>query len=208
MRILLIAMGSIQMILNIIDTGYCQVRDCSGEYIYRSGFYFESIILKRNGQFSYTSGDEFTKANVTGNWQLRDGTIILDSYPQRDRIIVYESFQKKTKSPLVFVCNKQKEPISYSLYYTTASNDTIALRYQWLFSKLEHIAKAFYIVDAGGTTSPIYTIEGTRSNVFHVLFETHRVFENEAWNVDGNEIAPRGKSGKLQKYRLLKVSDK
>ena len=105
---------------------------------------------------------------------------------------------------MVYVCNKLKEPLNYELVYITNVNDTVSLTSQWGFSKIAAKAKAFYLVDGSGLTSPLYTIQGTSSNVFNVLFETHRVFENESWILEGNKIIPRDKSGKLQSYELVK----
>jgi len=182
-----------------------QVKDYSGEYVYKSTFYSESILLRPNGAFLYQNSNEFTKSKVTGNWQLRNDTIILDSHPQRDRLLVYESYQKKLKNKLVYVCNKLNEPINYKLVYITDLNDTVSLTSQWKFSKIAAKTKSFYIVDANGLTSPWYTIQGTYSNVFNVLFETHRVFESESWILHNDKIIPRDQSGKLQSYELIKV---
>ena len=83
------------LILTIaVAKGYGQIKDYSGEYVFKSRYYAESIFLRPNGTFFYHDADEFTKSNISGNWQMRGDSIILDSRPQRDRLLVYESYKK------------------------------------------------------------------------------------------------------------------
>jgi hypothetical protein len=69
-------------------------------------------------------------------------------------------------------------------------------------SNIDTKLKAFYIIDSGGITSPIYNIEGSKTNEFKVLFETRRVFENEEWEIKEFQIIPKDSTGKIQNYFL------
>ncbi len=190
----------------IYSSCYAQVnKDMLGEYVFKSKFYYESITLNKDGRFTYYRSQEFAKTSINGNWQLRKDSLILDSYPQRDRLIVFETYKKGSKNKLIKVSNKKNRPINYSIAYITLKNDTVILRDQYKYSVLARSARAFYLIGSNNLVSPVYEIEGERSNDFLVLFETSKVFENESWLVSTNTIIPKNDSGKLQEYSLVKI---
>ncbi|CAN5430223.1 hypothetical protein BH09BAC6_BH09BAC6_22960 [soil metagenome] len=178
--------------------------DASGEYFYKSEHYFESLLLKSNGEFLYTRNQEFTSEKITGNWQLRNNMVVLDSRPQRDKLLVYEHYKNRIKGAIIYVYDKDQELIHYSLTAVNALNDTIRLKYQWRFSKIGFQIKSFYLKNSNGLTSPIYHVQGTHSNEFKVLFETTRVFENESWSLKEDKIIPKNAEGYPEKYFLIK----
>ena len=162
------------------------------------------MTLEENGKFHFIEKTEWTKLVLDGNWQIRGNNLILDSSPQRDRLIVIESLTPKLSYKLVNVTNKGGENIHYYLYGITASNDTIALRDQYISSKIDKRINTFYLISTGGLKSPLYTIQGSKTNTFDVLFETTRVFENESWEINGHTITPNCPGGYKQNFKLTK----
>jgi len=176
-----------------------------GKYSYHTNRYYESIDLKSGNKFTYNVKQEFFQFEINGNFIFRGDTIVLDSYPQRDKIIVNESNQSNLDNTTILVTNKMGDFIHYHLYLVL-SNDTIMnLQNQWMKSRIEgKKIKGFYIIDSKGLRSPMYYIKGKLSNYFNVQFESKRTFENETWLIQNNKICPRGLDGELQEYFLEK----
>jgi hypothetical protein len=179
------------------------IKQNSGTYVYKSSFYYESLELKNDGEFIYKSESELAQEVVMGNWQTRGDEIVLDSRPQKDKILVFEN-RSKSKEEKIFVFDKKENPINYTLVAITYKNDTITLKNQFRCSAIKERLNSFRIIDSGGITSPLYKIMGTRTNEFKVLFETSRVFENEEWDLKGLQITPKNSFGKIQNYYLQK----
>jgi len=185
----------------------CHSQDCKefiGEYYFKNGDFYEEISLKKDGQFSYMCTGHFTKEQIVGNWQIRGQQLILDSRPQRDRLIVRESFKRGIKGKRIFVRDKANEYLNYTIIGINAINDTVFIRDQWKSSILDHNVNSFYLIDNKGLFSPVYLIKGLRSNVFEVFFETKRIFEDEHWDIQTDNIVPKSAGGKLQGYSLIK----
>lgn len=181
--------------------------DVSGEYQFSNSYYGESILLKPDGRFIYKRRHQLAHFEVLGNWQLRNDSIILDSYPQHDRLIVYESAKKSRKS-VVHVRDKENHLFTYHLFYQTVDNRDYVMKDQWNQSEIPYKVKSFYVIDVNGMKSPVYLVKGSKSNIFNVLFETNKVFENESWAIDKNKIQPKRDDGENQNYRLTpKVID-
>ena len=86
-----------------------------------------SMKLLPNGHFEYSfKQGMISYQHVEGNWQQRGNKLILDSYPQRDRMIVEEDY-KRMKGTVIHVLNKKMDKINYSLKIVTIDNDTITL---------------------------------------------------------------------------------
>ncbi|MEZ7875349.1 MAG: hypothetical protein QMB47_10275 [Bacteroidales bacterium] len=173
-------------------------------FTYKAPHYYESIDLLENGSFVYYSKSEFIKTEIEGNWQLRnDSILVLDSRPQRNKITVLES-QKRSKKSTFQIRNTDNHQIHYNLYLITKDNDTLEFKNQ--FDKTVVLGKfsSFYVVDTKGQYSPIYKILGSRSNIFNIMIEEKRVFENEYWKYYGKYIVPLGIDGKYSSYKLLK----
>ncbi len=117
-------------------------------YSYKTPHYYESIDLLGNGKFIYYNKTEFTKIEIKGNWQLRnDSILVLDSSPQKSKIIVFES-HKRSKKNTFRVRNMNNHQIHYNLYLITKENDTIEFKEQFDETIMLGRFTSFYIVDS------------------------------------------------------------
>lgn len=177
----------------------------TGTYIYSASHYSESIEIKDNNKFIYKLNLNFSQYEVQGNYHILKDSLILNSYPQKDKMIVFESNKGKMKNVTFEVKTKYGKYFTYDLHLILNSNEEITLKNQWGKSKFKNLGlKGFYIIDKNGLKSPNYMIIGTAINYFKVLFETSKVFENESWAIKNNKITPRRFNGELQNYYLEK----
>jgi len=173
-------------------------------FTYKSPHYYESINLIENGKFIYNNKTEFIKIEIRGNWQVRnDSILVLDSSPQKSKLIVFES-RKNDKKNTFRVRDMNNHQIHYNLCLITNENDTIEFKDQFDKSTILGDFSSFYIVDTKGQYSPIYNIEGLNSNFFDIFYEHRRVFDNEYWKYYGEYLIPLGTNGKYQNYKLNK----
>jgi len=176
-----------------------------GKYSYETAHYYESIELKINNRFIYLSKQEFLNSEIEGNYNIHGDSLILDSHPQRDKIIVKEFNKGSENNCTIEVTNKMGQAIHYKINLILTDGSEIELIDQFEKSKIKNQkVKGFYIVDTKGLKSPLYYKKGEFSNYFIVAFEQNRIFENEVWYIHNNEIRPRGSNGELQKYFLRK----
>jgi hypothetical protein len=176
-----------------------------GQYSYKNRNYYESINLKENSQFIYNYKNEFISYEIKGNYKINDSNLVLDSNPQRDKIIVKESNKGNKKNSLIIVRDKESNILTYHIYLILLNDEIICLKDQWDKTKIKNQEiKGFYIVDTKGLKSPVYLKKGKFSNHFVVLFETKRVFENETWLIEKDKIKPIGMDGEYQNYYLEK----
>ncbi|TRX34901.1 hypothetical protein [Flavobacterium restrictum] len=176
-----------------------------GKYIYKSRNYYESIDLKDNNQFIYSYKNEFINYEIKGNYKINSDSLILDSNPQRDKIIVKEKNRGNKNSNLIIVKDKEGNNLTYHIYLVLVDDKVICLKDQWEKSKIKNqTIKGFYLVDTKGLKSPTYLKKGKFSNHFEVQFETKRVFENETWHLEKDKIKPIGMDGEYQNYYLEK----
>ena len=185
-----------------------QNKNISGYYSFESEIntsrpYYESLWLKEDGSFKHESSQPFFKVSVVGNWQVRNDSLVLDSYPQKDKLIVWENYIKG-KNTTIIVRDKSNQLFNYYLFVVTNKNDTITFKGQWDKTILKDKIVAFYLIDSGGLYSPMYKITGGRTNYFEVFFEGGRVYENEYWEVKNEKIRPKGLNNKEQSYFLTK----
>lgn len=177
-------------------------------YMFTKGTYSfrETITLYPDGQFIYNQiGMMGNECKIYGNWQKRNTYLILDSHPQRDKIIVRESFQGKRNGVNFHVEDKEGNKIMYHLYVILQNGDNLVLKDQYDETTIYDKVKSFWIKDTKGLKSPIKTISSNVANVINVIFETKRVFENEKWNIiDKEKLNPKGTSGELQNYYLIR----
>lgn len=191
-------------LLHFSLTSLSQNAEISDEYSYSSERYEESLFLFSDGKFKWNVSAHFLKLASEGNWQLRGDSLILDSSPQKDRLIVWES-RKNNSSQITFnVTNKAKDAINYAFCAITSNNDTIIINNQFKKTILKDKIKAFYIIDTKGLYSQTYFLKGEYANRFDILFETKRVFSNESWLIINGSVSPRGPDGAIQKYKLTK----
>lgn len=173
-----------------------------GTYSYQINQYYEAITLEEHNTFIYKLRINFFNLETKGKYYIQNDSIILNSSPQKDRIIVYEDYKKNKKTSIFDVYDKNRHRITYHIYVTTRDNKVIELRDQWGKIKVNvDNVKSFYIKDTKGLSSPIYNITG-QTNYFEVYFETKRVFENESWLIKDNKIIPKSFNGDFQKYNL------
>ena len=175
-----------------------------GCYSYKSPHYFESIDLLENGTFNYIQKTEFIKTEITGNWQIRnDSILVLDSKPQKTKLMVWES-KINGEEAILHIRDMENNSLNYNLYVISRKGDTLEFKDQFGETVVRENFTSFYIVDSRGLHSPMYKVQGTSSNLFDVHFETQRVFENEYWIFRKQSIIPLGLDNRRQNYRLSK----
>jgi hypothetical protein len=175
-----------------------------GIYSYKSPHYYESINLLKDGTFKYYKKTEFLQDEIFGNWQLRNDTIlVLDSHPQKSKLIVFEGLKKK-KTMTFNVRDTRGNTFQYYLYLISDKKDTITYNNQFETTTIKEKPTSFYIVSSEGLHSPIYNIKGAKSNFFDIKFERQRIFENEQWKFIENNLIPLGLDGQYSKYKLVK----
>lgn len=189
----------------LIFSSLINKEDYFGKYIYKSRNYYESIDLKNNKQFIYNYKNEFISYEIKGNYKINSDSLVLDSNPQRDKIIVKELNKGNKNNNLIIVKDKNGNTLTYHIYLILLDDKVICLKDQWEKSKIKNqIIKGFYIVDTKGLKSSTYLKKGKFSNYFEVQFETKRVFENESWHIEKDKIKPIGMDGEYQNYYLEK----
>lgn len=177
-----------------------------GIYEYKSNNFYERIELGKDFRFKYNYHFHSVAYSLQGNYRIKGDSLILDSNPQRDKIIVKEHKKGNKNKTRFCVKDKLGESFNYTLYAINTQDDTITLSNQWSKSKLiDEKIESFYIVDSKGLRTPSYEIKGTRTNSFEVQMETTRVMDNEVWQITGNSISLKGMNGKNQSYKLEKI---
>jgi len=181
------------------------LKDSFGKYEYRNRHVYESIELLDNHAFIYKLQQEFLNYTIKGNYHLLGDSLVLDSSPQKDKIIVREEIRGKFENKTFYVTDKRGDLITFHLYVTfnNGSEKTFKDCFEKVKFKSKSI-KSFYVINTSGITSPEYKIDGKNTNTFNIQFETTRVFDNEHWVLKENKIIPRGVNGKLQDYFLTK----
>ena len=178
--------------------------DISGIYSFKKESYQENIELRNDGMFFYNVSMEFINLKVSGYWNIQHDSILLSSKPFYERMLVWES-RKKKKVYEVFVTDKKRAFISYTIKAILQNGDTLLLSNQWRSTKFDIPIKSFIIVDNKGLTSPEYLVQGSKTNFFEVLFETNRVFENEKWKYEVGKLIPKGFNGLEQNFKLSRL---
>lgn len=178
------------------------------KYEYRNGYLKESIELLDNNTFIYNRKQHFLDYTIKGNYNIVGDSLVLDSNPQKDKIIVREKYVKKFETKIFNVTNKRGENITFHLYVTLVDGSMEEFRDQ--FEKLKFKSKpikSFHILTTMGLKSPEYELLGKNTNRFDIQLETTRVFESEKWFFDkvNSEIIPKGLDTKIQNYSLKKI---
>ncbi|QJP35147.1 hypothetical protein F0365_12490 [Nonlabens sp. Ci31] len=176
-----------------------------GNYSYRQTHYYESIELKQNQKFTYLLRKNFSEYIVNGNYNISQDSLFLNSFPQRDRIIVREENKRNKNKDTFIVQTKEGIDFHYNLYLTLEDGNLIVLKNKIGKSTIKNKRiKSFYLKDNNGIRSPEHVIYGNSNNYFEIFFETKRVFENESWILKLDKIKPRDFSGSLTSYYLKK----
>jgi hypothetical protein len=196
------------LIIFILTTfNWYEPSNITGIYTYSRENFHETLKLNENFTFKYNLSIHFIKQEVSGNYVIVGDSLVLNSFPQRDKIIVKESLKGNLNNKKFIVNDKDGHPFNYQLFLINKNNDTTIVKNQNFKSKIkiDHLNK-FYIIDSKGLKSPTYSLKGTNTNYFDVQFETYRVFESEKWIIDekNKKIKPIGLNGKYQNYHLTK----
>lgn len=182
--------------------------DLFGTFKYKryNPLYIETLILHPNGHFDYSlEMDMGVYYRNIGNWQQRDSCLILDSNPQKEKMLIMEFYEKQQKEIKVKVISKDSRiPMYYHLTAVLSNNDTIVFKDQYMETIIKERPISFWITNTVGLRSSEYKIKSV-GNRIEVLFENERVFENEQWKViNTNRIKPRGLNGYFYNYYLEK----
>ncbi|WP_417364544.1 hypothetical protein [Galbibacter sp.] len=177
-----------------------------GKYSYSQRHFSESLQLNADYTFQYELKMELFQQKINGNYNVVGDSLILNSFPQRDKIIVDEK-SKKAEKNIFRVTNKSGHLVNYQLTITTDEGKVVELKdcYDKVKTNYSNI-RSFHIIDTKGLKSPEYLIKGKQTNYFEIRFETIRVFENEKWFVNNGlkQINPIGMDGEFQNYNLTK----
>ncbi|CAM3555339.1 hypothetical protein ESV24_15190 [Aequorivita lipolytica] len=179
----------------------------TGIYSYSREHFSETLQLNDNYTFKYNFMMHFIRQEIIGNYVVAGDSLILNSFPQRDKIIVQENLKGNFRNKKFQVTLKDGYSFNYQLYLITKSNDTIISKNQISRSRSRiNELKSFYIIDSKGLKSPTYFLKGTNTNYFDVQFEHIRVFESEKWIIDKKleKIRPIGMDNEYQNYFLSK----
>jgi hypothetical protein len=176
-----------------------------GKYEYQSTNFRESIELLKNQTFVYECSLPFSNYQIKGSYYLIGDSLILNSSPQKDKIIVREQNSGKFENKVFKITDKKGQLLTFHLYITL--NDNSVIFFRDCFEKIKFKSKpikSFHIINTIGLKSPEYVLEGKSTNCFEVQFENIRVFDNEKWHLIENKIQPKGFDGKAQNYFLIK----
>lgn len=177
-----------------------------GVYELKTNRFYENIKLMPNNEFSYKYNVHFINYTLEGNYFVKGDSLILNSNPHRDKVIVRETKMGRKNITTFKVTDKQGIPFNYTLYCVARNNDTIVLKNQNNNSKVkDKEIIEFYIVDTKGLKTPSYIIKGERTNCFGIQMETKRSFDNEVWQIKDNTVLPRGMDSEYQDYVLNRV---
>jgi hypothetical protein len=173
-------------------------------YSYSSHFYFESISLLPQGHFIWNESTEFLKLTVSGIYEIRSDTLILDSYPHKDKLLVRGSKEGNSLKITCYIKDETNDYMNYTLCAILPNNDTLIIHDQFKKTILPKGTMAFYLIDTKGLYSPSYVIKDSSINRIDVSFETKRVFDKETWKISDKEIIPKGFNGRFQNYVLTR----
>lgn len=199
----------IYLFVLLLCTSYMNQSDFNeGIYEYKSGMLYERMELNKDFHFKYDYHFHFISFSLEGNYRIKGDSLILDSSPQRDKVIVRE-YRKGSNNKLTFnVKDKLGASFNYFLFLISKDNDTITLSNQWSESKLRNKKiESFYIVDSKGLRTPLYKIKGAHTNFFEIQMEPIRVLDNEVWRIQNYSIFPKGMNGENQNYVLNKITN-
>ena len=176
------------------------------KYEYNADHFQESIELFENRDFIYNCNRHMLGSiTIKGTYQIFKDSLILNSSPQRDKIIVREKNTGKFENKVFKVTDKYGNLRTFHLYVTL--NDYSKKIFKDCYDEIKFKSKpikSFHIIYTDGLKSPEYNLEGSYTNLFEIQFETARVFDNENWYINDSKIQPKGFDGENQKYYLTK----
>ena len=178
----------------------------SEKYEYNASHFQESIELLENREFIWKCNRHILGlVTIKGTYQIFGDSLVLNSSPQRDKIIVRAKNTGKFENKVFKVPDKQGNLMTFHLYVTL--NDNSEKVFKDCYEKIKFKSgpiKSFHIINTGGLKSPEYKLNGSFTNFFEVQLENIRVFDNENWYLIDNKIQPKGFDGENQNYYLTK----
>ena len=154
----------------------------------------EYLQLFDNNKFEYGYNAHTARFRVDGYWIQFGDSLILNSTPQRDRIIVRESRDSSSLEYFFDVKTKQGASINYSLSIFDVTGKEMEFKYQsdsTHFQVNERMIKSFTITLSHGVRTPRYYIIGQWTNRFDIQVEPLIVFEEETWVLKGDTLFPQ-----------------
>ena len=168
-----------------------------GIYSIKDDDFKEIIILYPEGNFWYCNdcSSKNTTKDSQGYWYVNDSNLILNSiYPER--IIVFEDCSdKKSKYLMIHVLSDifPNEPhFIYNLHVVNKNNDTLSFYRQIDKTIIKKGISKFWIENVKtGLKSNVYEIQSANSNIFNIIFNAGKIFENESWPIWEDTLNPR-----------------
>uniref|UniRef100_UPI00404A67BE hypothetical protein n=1 Tax=Flavobacterium sp. TaxID=239 RepID=UPI00404A67BE len=179
-----------------------------GKYKRLEQHHYEELELHEDYTFKYrvSSGIAFNYSN-NGYYHVRKDTLFLDSYPQKETLIVHEDFKGKYENKTFVIKDRFEFTVAYCLHLYLKNGQEIDLKDQRENTKLKNVEiDSFYIYSAG-FKSRTYSIIGGNTNYFTLVVDMKKVFEHEKWLINGDKIYTRDFDGKLSNAYLEKVTD-
>lgn len=183
-----------------------------GKYEYKANHYLECINLKENNIFEFQSRRSMSGfEKVSGRFIINGDSLILNSVPQREKIIVKENYLKKNRNNYSFnITDKSNSFVQNNLNLNLSFNDgtkeSILIPFKRFNIKTKKKIKSFYVGNIG-LKFPNYILKSDVTNTFDVKLEFKRVFDSEIWLFEDGKIKPLGVDGEYQKYFLVKSTE-
>jgi hypothetical protein len=199
------------MIIGLVLFNYLflkgQCDTINGLYMYEKKFDYNlfsvRLHLYKNGCFSYKlKTSAFYRINLQGNWQLRDGKIVLDSSPYDEQMIVFP-YAGKSNKKTINVCSSSNDKISYDLFLIKSTGDTVCFRNQFDKTKTKEDFVSFYIMYGRDILTSVYNVQSRECNRFDVYIGK-KGFDNEQWEITEKGIIPLQDNGSKSNYVLRK----
>lgn len=183
-----------------------------GKYEYKTNHYWECINLKGNNIFEFQSGHYMSGVEkVSGRFIINGDSLILNSLPQREKIIVNEKYIRKNRDNYSFNIKDRSDffvqnNLNLNLSFDDGTIESIQIPFGKFNVKTKKRIKSFYVGNIG-LKFPIYYLKSDVTNTFDVKLDFKRIFDNEIWLFDEGKIKPIGIDGEYQKYFLVKASE-
>lgn len=181
----------------------------AGRYEFKNDNIHEVLILSKNQSFKYEFHGHFLHYSLDGHWVVHQDSLILNSVPQKDKIIVRESRRNSKNKYRFSVSDKLGNERIYSLFVFGENGEEFVVSDQWQKSKFKSTFKitSFFIQDTKGLKTPRYGIKGEFANSFEILYEPKRVFESEVWQIKDNMVIPVTINGAKANYALELIEE-
>lgn len=180
-----------------------------GKYEYKANHYWEYINLKENNMFEFQSVRHMSGVEkVSGRYIISGDSLILNSVPQREKIIVKEKYLRKNRNNYSFNITDRSDffvqnNLNLNLSFDDGTVQSIQIPFGEFNVKCIKKIKSFYIGNIG-LKFPNYNLKSDVTNTFDVKLEFKRIFDNEIWLFEEGKIKPIGVDGQYQKYFLVK----